>query len=190
MHGRDPCTTAYPIRREDGASVQRAIPRAVWASGQVCGGLEVPRPKRGAFRKGAIYMHMLEKCMAPWMWMCGFARVGGGVLCRMYEHVKCQIASTPLRSLLHPSSNYNERRVEKHIIDARIRLHPVLVRAPGHHVPEAAAYEATSQAVVERSMLGLFSGSVSSAAGQTPYNTKRDFSDIVQRVGVHAVISQ
>ncbi|KAJ6577468.1 hypothetical protein B0H19DRAFT_561517 [Mycena capillaripes] len=35
----------------------------------------------------------------------------------------------------------------------------------------------------KKSALGLLSGSVSAMQGQTPYNTTRDFSDIVRRVG-------
>jgi hypothetical protein len=58
---------------------------------------------------------------------------------------------------------------------------------PTPDVSAASAYDNSVEVTIARapgkkkSMLGLFSGSVSSA--QTPYNTTRDFSDIVRRVG-------
>jgi hypothetical protein len=60
-------------------------------------GSRSPGPNVARFGKGRMHAYAEEvafprsrvECMAPWMWMCGCARVGGGVLCRMYEHVKC-----------------------------------------------------------------------------------------------------
>jgi hypothetical protein len=60
---------------------------------------------------------------------------------------------------------------------------------PTPDVSAASAYDNSVEVTIARapekkkSMLGLFSSSASGAAGQTPYNTTRDFSDIVRRVG-------